>query len=209
MKGNKKEKILEAAAIHFARRGYANASLEEIAADAGVTKPAIYYHFKDKAALYESVLCSRLERLADAVGQAVEAHEAVEKRVKAYIESFGAFLAAHRCFAAMLSHEFADNGRNLSDDATRQLSRTLGLVTRLIDEGVKRGVFEIENPMVVQMMIVSTLINHQTTRTLRKRVATQAAKELGGVALRPEPDMNDLSKILAKKILKLIRKERP
>jgi AcrR family transcriptional regulator len=45
----------------FGSRGYAAASVERIASEAGLTKGAIYYHFKSKKGLFEAVLrdCQR------------------------------------------------------------------------------------------------------------------------------------------------------
>jgi AcrR family transcriptional regulator len=40
----------------FAQRGYAATSLEQIAAEAGLTKGAVYYHFRSKQGLFEVVL---------------------------------------------------------------------------------------------------------------------------------------------------------
>ena len=54
--------ILDAALRVFATRGYNAASLEDVAAAAGVTKGTIYYYFKNKNAL--------LTRLAESAGQA-------------------------------------------------------------------------------------------------------------------------------------------
>ena len=51
-------RVLDAARAHFARRGYNGASLREIAAEARVTKPSIYYHFQSKQGLYEAVLAA-------------------------------------------------------------------------------------------------------------------------------------------------------
>ncbi|WP_456381647.1 TetR/AcrR family transcriptional regulator [Hydrogenimonas sp.] len=203
MRENRKEKILDTAARYFSKYGYANTSLEEVAVEVGVTKPAIYYHFRDKSALYESVLLVRLRRLADRVERAVETVGETEEKLRIYIETFGSFLQKNSCFAAILCHEFADNGQNMPDSATRELSRTLGIVTAILNEGVESGTFEVENPMVIQMMIVSTLIMHQTTKDLRKRVATQVG---GDFRLLPEPDMENLSRMLAGDILKLVRK---
>jgi AcrR family transcriptional regulator len=39
----------------FTERGYAATSTEEIVREAGVTRGALYYHFKDKRALFEAV----------------------------------------------------------------------------------------------------------------------------------------------------------
>ncbi|WP_201353716.1 TetR/AcrR family transcriptional regulator [Hydrogenimonas urashimensis] len=205
MKGSKKEKILRVAAQHFSQKGFEGASLEEIATEVGVTKPAIYYHFRDKAALYEAVLLFRLEKLAESVKEAVAASEGAEAKLRAYIEAFGAFLQEHRCFAAILAHEFADDGKQMSDRAAKVLSESLGTVTAILNEGIEEGVFAMENPMVVQMMIVSTLIMHQTTRTIRARVARNVR---GFHPVSPDPSLPDLARILANKVIKSVKKDK-
>ena len=43
-----KQAILESALRLFSRRGYESTSLSDIARFAGVTRGAIYWHFKDK-----------------------------------------------------------------------------------------------------------------------------------------------------------------
>jgi TetR/AcrR family transcriptional regulator, acrAB operon repressor len=48
--------ILDAAEVVFYNKGVANASLEEIAAEADVTRGAIYWHFKDKAELFDAMM---------------------------------------------------------------------------------------------------------------------------------------------------------
>ena len=49
-------KIKAAALELIATKGYANASLEEIANTAGFTKGAVYYHFKSKKRLILEIL---------------------------------------------------------------------------------------------------------------------------------------------------------
>lgn len=51
-----KEDILKAAKDVFSRKGYTAASLADIAAQAGITKGAIYWHFDNKSELYQQVL---------------------------------------------------------------------------------------------------------------------------------------------------------
>lgn len=52
----RKQQILEAASTVFARRGYANASMREIARAVGVTPAALLRHFTDKEHLLMAVL---------------------------------------------------------------------------------------------------------------------------------------------------------
>ena len=62
-----REAILEAAVHVFVEKGVANASLEEIATRAGVTRGAVYWHFKNKcdvfAALHDQLFVSFSEMI--------------------------------------------------------------------------------------------------------------------------------------------------
>ncbi len=49
-------RIIDAAELVFHEKGVAHASLEEIAAAADVTRGAIYWHFKDKAQLFDAMM---------------------------------------------------------------------------------------------------------------------------------------------------------
>jgi AcrR family transcriptional regulator len=51
-----RRQILRAALKHFANGGYAATSVQQIVGAAKVSKPALYYHFRDKAALFEALV---------------------------------------------------------------------------------------------------------------------------------------------------------
>jgi len=48
-----RERILESASALFARQGYANTTLAQIVRALGVTKPFVYYYFRDKQEIFE------------------------------------------------------------------------------------------------------------------------------------------------------------
>jgi AcrR family transcriptional regulator len=60
--------LIEAAARAFARRGFAATSLEDVAAEAGVSRVLIYRHFESKTKLYEAVLADISDQLRAATG---------------------------------------------------------------------------------------------------------------------------------------------
>jgi AcrR family transcriptional regulator len=60
--GSSRERLLEAAARCFARRGYQGASINEIAAEAGFSKGALYWNFASKEELFFSLLDERIDR---------------------------------------------------------------------------------------------------------------------------------------------------
>ena len=51
-----RETILDAAETLFLQRGVSHTSLQDIAAEAAVTRGAIYWHFKDKAELFDAMM---------------------------------------------------------------------------------------------------------------------------------------------------------
>jgi TetR/AcrR family acrAB operon transcriptional repressor len=61
-----RERLLDAAETVFRQRGVTRTSLAEIAAAAGVTRGAVYWHFKDKAALFHA-MCDRATLPLDAL----------------------------------------------------------------------------------------------------------------------------------------------
>lgn len=65
-----RERILDEAARLFAERGYQGLSMREIAEAVGVSKAGLYYHFKDKEALFLAILLSSIENLEQLVAAA-------------------------------------------------------------------------------------------------------------------------------------------
>jgi TetR/AcrR family transcriptional regulator len=51
-----RERLLTSAARIFARKGYAAATVREIVTEAGVTKPVLYYYFRNKEGLFVEIL---------------------------------------------------------------------------------------------------------------------------------------------------------
>lgn len=64
--------LLKAALSVFSAKGYAAATLDDVAKAANVTRGAIYWHFKSKADLYNSLIQEFSARGAAVVEQAVE-----------------------------------------------------------------------------------------------------------------------------------------
>src|SRR4051795_9854827 len=55
-----REKLLDAAAEVFAEKGYANTSMDDVAAAAGMTKGALYWNFDGKESLFHTLLEERV-----------------------------------------------------------------------------------------------------------------------------------------------------
>jgi len=67
-----RQAVVSAALKVFSRQGYAATRLDDIADEAGVTRGAIYWHFKNKADLYTELQFRAAERLERVIAEAVE-----------------------------------------------------------------------------------------------------------------------------------------
>ncbi|WP_328474149.1 TetR/AcrR family transcriptional regulator [Streptomyces sp. NBC_00448] len=63
----RREQLLDVGRVLFAERGYEGTSVEEIAHQAGVSKPVVYEHFGGKEGLYAVVVDREMRRLLDMV----------------------------------------------------------------------------------------------------------------------------------------------
>ena len=70
-----KRALLDIAKELFTERGYANTSTEEVVRRAKVTRGALYYHYRDKAALFEAVFDEVRLGYLQAVKERVQATE--------------------------------------------------------------------------------------------------------------------------------------
>ena len=74
-KEDRPQEITEAAFGVFAEKGYARASVQEVATRAGVSKGLLYLYFETKQALFKAVIRSVVMRRMDALLAAVEETE--------------------------------------------------------------------------------------------------------------------------------------
>ena len=86
----RRQQLLAVACDLFARSGYHETSMDDIAEAAGVTKPVLYQHFPSKRALYGELLDDTgrrlLDRLAEATARATSGRERVEAGFRAYFQ---------------------------------------------------------------------------------------------------------------------------
>src|SRR6516162_3543272 len=89
----KRELILDAARKVFEADGLEGASLRAIAAGAGYTPAALYFHFESKEAIYAEVLRTSLANLGQTVGRAVARAKTPADRLRAAAMAFFRYYA--------------------------------------------------------------------------------------------------------------------
>jgi TetR/AcrR family transcriptional regulator len=79
--GAVRERLLTAATGLFARKGYAATTTREIVAAAGVTKPVLYYYFKNKEGLYLEMMGKAFEEFGLLLDASLAGQDKVTTRI--------------------------------------------------------------------------------------------------------------------------------
>src|SRR5688500_18154036 len=118
----------------FLERGFAKASMDELARRAGVTKPVIYELFGSKDGLFDACLEGLALRLANEIAEAARAETDPESRLRAGGLAFLRFATENR-----VAYELLYEGRFSQAAATvrrRQAALILELMRELAPENV-------------------------------------------------------------------------
>ncbi len=92
----REQQMLDAAVRVFSRRGYHAASMDEIAEQAGISKPMVYAYLGAKEELFVACLHREGTRLMEAVARIVEPDLPVDEQLWRGLRAFFAFVGAHR-----------------------------------------------------------------------------------------------------------------
>jgi len=104
--GDLNARLLLSALSHFAAKGYDGVQVKEVAEDAGVSKPTLYYHFGSKEGLFRQLCLVSLASMAMRIQALVEPFLAAPIKTPAEVEA--ACLALFRSYLELLleSQEF-------------------------------------------------------------------------------------------------------
>jgi AcrR family transcriptional regulator len=136
-----RQHLLRAALKHFANSGYAATSVQDIVDDAKLSKPALYYHFKDKAGLFQALVHEAHDERFRLLRAAAENNVGIRAQLEAALTALFAYFRENRdlmrlSFATM----FAAPGEAPEDAAcVEKCERNFEFVHALIRRAQKNG----------------------------------------------------------------------
>lgn len=130
---------LRAATRHFARRGFDATSLQDVATDVGVTKPAILHHFPSKEELRRAVLAAMLDHWRERLPALLVAATATEDRFDGVLGELRAFFTADPDRARLVTREMLDRPDEIRELMRAHVRPWIGAVALYIDKGKERG----------------------------------------------------------------------
>lgn len=126
------ERILEAACIEFAEKGYAATKIIDIAKKVGLPKPNIYYYFQSKENLYRCVLESIIDPLLKA-STPFDQYDDPAIALEQYIHTKIRISQEHPFASKVFASEIMHGAPHLTSDITEKLLQQATQMTARIN----------------------------------------------------------------------------
>jgi TetR/AcrR family transcriptional regulator len=159
---NSREAILRAAMGLFGQKGYAGTSTREICEAAGITKPVLYYYFRDKEHLYRELMIETFNFSRQNLMHASRPRGSLRERlIRVLNEEFRCARENPEQIRFLLRMTFSPEEMLPRFDHIREFEKERGLIAEVMAEGIRAG--EIQGDAV---KLASVLMGMETFAVL-------------------------------------------
>ena len=168
--GDKREAILRAAIQVFARNGYFNSKVADIAREAGIADGTVYLYFKSKEEILHSIFDQSMEKaIADGKKQLAgiaDAKEKLRRIALLHLERLG----SDRDLAVVFQVELRGSTKFMEEFSAAGFAEYLGLIRTTFEEGQHAGVFRTDlNSKIMAKILFGALDEMATNWILSKK----------------------------------------
>jgi TetR/AcrR family fatty acid metabolism transcriptional regulator len=166
----KREAILRAATRIFARNGYFNSKVADIAREADVADGTVYLYFKSKEEILHSIFDQNMAEAITAGRVLIEnlrdPGEKLRRIAMLHLERLG----ADRDLAVVFQVELRGSTKFMQEFSAAGFAEYLGLLRKTIEEGQRSGVFRKDiNAKLVSKILFGALDEMATNWIISKR----------------------------------------
>ncbi len=170
-------RLLEAAFEVIGRKGYAAATMDEIAQAAGVSKGVAYYHFKNKAEIASTVLTEAIDQLVALFEQVRSQGGSAHGILTGMLSVFATMIYEKRALAQFATSEMWLGGGSMSEAVHDQLMRIVDLVCEQIERGQADGSVRTDIDASFQAVSIIGMVAADALYALGAEGAADAGKE--------------------------------
>jgi AcrR family transcriptional regulator len=170
--------ILDAARTVFARKGYADTVVEDIAEQAGIGKGTLYLYFPSKEQIYLAALLEDARRLDVESREAMAAAESWEEKLRAFVEVRLRYFDEHQDFMRIYMTEFRTMclmGKTVHAELQRLSERCEAQLAQMFAAAAGRGEIREIDPELAALTVTDL------TRGLMERRLRQLGRPVGPV----------------------------
>lgn len=167
---DKRDAILKAATQVFARRGYFNSQVADVARAAGVAAGTVYLYFRSKddllVSIFERTMKEAIVEGRDALADVVGASDRLHRIARLHLERMG----RDRDLAVVFQVELRQSTKFMERFSSTYLRDYLGIIRDTIAEGQASGTFRTDvNPTLAAKALFGALDEMATNWILSSR----------------------------------------
>jgi TetR/AcrR family fatty acid metabolism transcriptional regulator len=167
---DKREAILRAAISVFARCGYFNSKVADIAREAGVADGTVYLYFKSKEEILHSIFDRSVDEALGAAKERVEQLSDPREKLRQIAHMHLERLGADRDLAVVFQVELRGSTKFMEEFSAAGFAEYLSLIRATFEEGQRAGMFRADlNARVVAKVLFGALDEMATNWILSKR----------------------------------------
>ncbi|OUW33741.1 MAG: hypothetical protein CBD32_02080 [Actinobacteria bacterium TMED172] len=159
--GSTRERILDAALTAFGLRGFDSTSLDDLAAEVGITKQAILYHFSSKQELLAATIELAVQELGGALSEAADAEARGFQRIEDLVRATFS-LAARRPEVLGLVRIVSRQGGAASGKLASSMGFMLAEAVKFVEEEMSAGRFRRLEPRMLLLAVYSAVVGVAT-----------------------------------------------
>ncbi len=138
---DKSERIREAAIRVFARKGFYNSTISDVAKVAEVAEGTIYLYFKNKDDLLISIFEHSTDFFIHEVNREIAGIEDPKEKLKKFLSLHLRLVEENPDLAQVLQIELRQSSKFMKEYEGRKFSDYLNIVRTILEEGQEKGVF--------------------------------------------------------------------
>lgn len=173
------ERILQAAALEFAERGFAGARVDRIARRARVNKAMLYYHFGSKAGLYRTLLRGLFTEAGERLEAIARSSQAPGAKMDQAILTLADFLRGHAFVPQIMLREIAEGGAHLDRDTAALIAVLPRSIASVVAQGVRSGAFDNVHPGFAYFSLMAPIVFYMASGPIRGKVLQHHLKAAG------------------------------
>ena len=166
-----KQRIITHAVELFSQKGYASASMDELARRSDLNKAMVFYYFKNKKGLYEAVMREVLLEIQKSILEENKNYNTPQEELESFIRTYAKFAFTHPYLPSLLLKELSDSGAVIHEMLFISMRQLFALFCDILKRGEEKGCFREVQPMVVYFMVLGTLNLMVTTHSLRLKAS--------------------------------------
>lgn len=168
--GDKRAAILRAATRVFARNGYFNSKVADIARAADVADGTVYLYFKSKEEILHSIFDQNMAEAITSARKLIEKVRDPREKLRRIASLHLERLGADRDLAVVFQVELRGSTKFMEEFSAAGFAEYLGMLGSILEEGQRAGVFRRElNAKLAAKMLFGALDEMATNWIISKR----------------------------------------